>query len=260
MENRKARPLSVTSCVYYGRTNLPIIPQKYCERVASTEPTIFRDEFITLGIRFFFFRFLVVRRQPMMGECLVSSCPTSPMIMFGCRLLNALSLRRNFISLLSSFPCLPYLPTPCVARCVMNIKWIYVNQSKSHFSCYLCVVTFEPTLLASMSPLQIFSSLHSIARFFLSFSRPKVSNFRKSIPLSLVIFQLFSSSGRSTKRMTHSATSIVASALLLQTISLNDFFFFSSPSHSVTPCAGEQPFVLVCEICRNADARNIFST
>lgn len=153
-----------------------------------------------------------------------------------------------------------YLPTPCVARCVMNIKWIYVNQSKSHFSCYLCVVTFEPTLLASMSPLQIFSSLHSIARFFLSFSRPKVSNFRKSIPLSLVIFQLFSSSGRSTKRMTHSATSIVASALLLQTISLNDFFFFSSPSHSVTPCAGEQPFVLVCEICRNADARNIFST
>lgn len=42
---------------------------------------------------------------------------------------------------------LPHLRSPLASlvHSIMNIKWISVNQSKSHFSCYRCVVTFEST-------------------------------------------------------------------------------------------------------------------
>lgn len=36
------------------------------------------------------------------------------------------------------FDLFPHIFFTSIARSVMNIKWIYVNQSKSHFSCYLC--------------------------------------------------------------------------------------------------------------------------
>lgn len=146
------------------------------------------------------------------------------------------------------------LAVASVARSVMNIKWIYVNQSKSHFSCYLCAVTFVLFALFSISTTYIFSpSIH----------RPKCRIFTR-VSTKPRNFPADSSSKRSPKRW---HTRWPRLLLLLPPLSLWSFTdelikwnvscFFSI----VTLCCFAVRrcwCVRVCAEYRIADARHIF--
>lgn len=150
---------------------------------------MFRDEFVTLGIRLFF-RFRFVRREPFVSTYLASR-PTSAIIRVSCFAHEPKSISLVFAQCMSMSP----LPSHCVSAALCNEYQMdlrfYVNQSKSHFSCYLFIVTFEST---SFSLFHFFSAniFFSFAAF--SFSRPKCRIFTRVFSKP-VIFQLFSGCG-----------------------------------------------------------------